>query len=164
MSVPIDSPTPVPISRTSIPRFGPPDPWFHWIFLGLAVTVLGLSCVLNLAEGPLQVIIPGLNRPLPAICTMQLLFGMDCPGCGLTRSFISLAHGNWWDAMRFNPAGPLVFTLVALQIPYRVWQIRRLQRGQPEYSVGSWGSYLIYAVMIALLLQWALRNFAGISF
>src|SRR4051794_26869823 len=93
------------------------DAWPHRVLLGLALGVVVLSMVLSLGDEPGQVLVPLLNRPLPPLCQLKMLTGLDCPGCGLTRSFIAMGHAQWRDALRFNPAGPLWFILIAGQIP-----------------------------------------------
>lgn len=60
------------------------------------------------------------NVPIPSTCPSQTIFGVDCPGCGLTRSFIFLAHGDWRAAYFRNRAGWLLAAAVVLQIPYRL--------------------------------------------
>ena len=67
--------------------------------------------------------IPG--RVLPQVCWMRSWFGINCPACGLTRSFVSMAHGHWRLGYHFNHLGWLAAGLVVLQIPYRLTIIRR---------------------------------------
>lgn len=43
----------------------------------------------------------------PVICPFRLVTGLPCPGCGLTRSWVYLAHGDWADAAAANPFGYL---------------------------------------------------------
>lgn len=69
---------------------------------------------------------------IPAMCTWRQLFGVGCPGCGLTRSFTFMAHGAVFDAFRMNWLGPLLFSVVAVQLPLRVI---RLTRGRPDREV-----------------------------
>ena len=64
-----------------------------------------------------QVVVPWLDWPLPESCMTRLQFGIDCPGCGLTRSFIHLAHGEFSEAWRLNWGSIPVFLLVIFQIP-----------------------------------------------
>ena len=113
------------------------------LLLGLAVGVLLASAVLSVEDHG-QVAVPGLPWPLPATCTFRRVSGHDCPGCGLTRSFISMAHGQWHQAWGFNTAGPLWFALVAVQVPYRWLQIRRLRKasrfGRGPERTGFWHS------------------------
>jgi len=86
-------------SQRFIPR---PDPLFHAILLGLCATVLVLAVVLSI-RGSTQVVLPLLNVPLPELCMMKRYTGLTCPGCGLTRCFIALAHGDLPAAMAYNP-------------------------------------------------------------
>jgi len=41
-------------------------------------------------------------------------FGIPCPGCGLTRAFLFLGHGDFRSAMELNVNSVLVFSLVVL--------------------------------------------------
>ncbi len=52
------------------------------------------------------------------VCPFRALTGLPCPGCGMTRAWISLLHGDLSAAFRFHPffwAVPvlLVFLLTA---------------------------------------------------
>jgi hypothetical protein len=132
--------------------------WPRWIILGLCSAVVGLSLVLTLGDGPGQVVVPLINRPLPPLCQMKMLTGLDCPGCGLTRSFIAIAHGQWREAFHFNPAGPLWFAFLALQIPYQALQLRRISRGKRPLDLSWWGQGMIYTCLAALILQWVVRQ------
>jgi hypothetical protein len=58
--------------------------------------------------------------PLPPACMSKEWLGMDCPGCGLTRSFIHLAHGDWASSLRIHRAGWILAIATLLQIPYRL--------------------------------------------
>lgn len=60
---------------------------------------------------------------VPILCTYRSLFGMPCPGCGMTRSFSFMAHGLLIDAFAVNKLGPFVFLLVASQVPYRAYTL-----------------------------------------
>ncbi|MBX7152255.1 DUF2752 domain-containing protein [bacterium] len=43
------------------------------------------------------------------ICIFKNLTNLPCPGCGFTRSFVYLAHGDLWNSLRMNPFGIIVF-------------------------------------------------------
>src|SRR5262245_43411759 len=47
------------------------------------------------------------------MCSFKVYTGLPCPGCGLTRSMIDVAHGDFAGALRMNPLGPLLFSLFA---------------------------------------------------
>jgi len=134
---------------------GAPRPrWiFHLVMLCVGVAVTTLSFVLY-TDGPTDVVIPWVNIALPPTCSMQNMAGIDCPGCGLTRSFISLAHGKLDASLAFNPAGILVFGVVAFQIPYRIAQLWRLRRGLPEWNLNSASLWVWGLIGIVLMVQW----------
>jgi len=139
-----------------------PDPLFHAVLLGLCATVLFLAVVLSI-RGSTQVVLPLLNLPLPELCMMKRYTGLTCPGCGLTRCFIALARGDLPAALAYNPAGVLLFVIVALQIPLRGYQIWRIRHGLPELSTGIWGQTALLVFVVALLGQWTMR-LLGVTF
>jgi hypothetical protein len=49
------------------------------------------------------------DEPRVNLCLFKLLTGRPCPGCGMTRAFCALAHGEFWRAVRFNALSPLLF-------------------------------------------------------
>jgi hypothetical protein len=135
----------------------PPADWrYHAILLAICAGVLLMAAVLSVRDRS-QVVLPLIGLPLPELCTMRRLVGIDCPGCGLTRCFISLAHGNWRDAWSYNPAGLWLFALVLLQLPYRGFQLWRIARGQREIAL-PWMTVVAFVILaVALLGQWSLR-------
>jgi hypothetical protein len=46
------------------------------------------------------------------LCLLHLAFGIAGPGCGMTRAFLFIGHGDLWSAIELNPNSPLVFSLV----------------------------------------------------
>ena len=49
----------------------------------------------------------------PAICYIKLSFGFPCMGCGMTRSFCSLAHLEFAQALHYHLLGPPLFFYLA---------------------------------------------------
>ncbi|MFT6159051.1 MAG: hypothetical protein ACJAZO_000049 [Myxococcota bacterium] len=99
----------------------------------LCSTIVLLAVVMSpstgfLHLGPLEI---------PELCTWRRWFGVECPGCGLTRSFVFMGHGSIAAAWDMNKIGPPLFLLVASQIPYRFWKMfirKRDQSGHIETS------------------------------
>lgn len=56
---------------------------------------------------------PGRAFGLP-LCQFKVVTQLPCLGCGLTRSFVDMAHLHVGRAAFFNPAGVLLFPLVLL--------------------------------------------------
>lgn len=135
----------------------PAETGLHWSMLLAAAGVMVLAAVLQV-RGPETVVIPLIDWPLPGTCTFKKFFGLECPGCGLTRCFISLAHGRPLAAWYFNPAGILFFAIVAGQIPFRGWQIWRIRRGLAEIRLGRIAHVLMGLLIVALLTQWLVRT------
>jgi hypothetical protein len=125
----------------------------HATFLGVALVVVSASFFLRVRGGE-QVVVPLVNKALPGTCTFRRISGMPCPGCGLTRSFISMAHGRFADAWNFNPAGLFFFVVVAFQIPYRMYQIARIRRGEGPHRFAWIDTWVLLALVGVLLLQW----------
>ena len=50
---------------------------------------------------------------IPSICPFYNLTGLPCPGCGLTRSFVSLGHGQWLESLHWHPLGWLIALVLA---------------------------------------------------
>jgi hypothetical protein len=88
------------------------------------------------------------------LCPFRALTHHPCPGCGMTRAFCALAHGELWRAITLNPFSPFLF-LAALVVwaraaatVFRVERLRsvldRLPRPTP----------IAYGVMLALVMAW----------
>lgn len=144
-------------------EIAPPETWppapgktIHWVFLTIAIVVVVLSFTMRV-PGQERVYLPFINAPVPGTCVSRELSGIECPGCGLTRSFISLGHGEFHRAWQFNPAGFVIFLIVAGQIPYRIVQLWRIRQGRelPRSKATMW---IAYVAVLALLSQWAVRR------
>jgi hypothetical protein len=92
----------------------------HWEALLAAMAVVGLAFLLDVRPDQ-RVAFSGFPHvPLPETCPSRRLLHFDCPGCGLTRSFIHLAHGNWRESWNVHRVGSFLALAVVLQIPYRL--------------------------------------------
>lgn len=92
--------------------------------------------------------------PLPPTCLSQEIFGIRCPGCGLTRSFVDLAQNDWQAAWGHHRLGWALWLAVLLQIPYRMVALQR--PGTP--ILGTLFPKLFGYVLIASLIgNWALE-------
>lgn len=48
-------------------------------------------------------------------CFYKKFFGVECPGCGMQRSFVELLRGNLWESIIIYPALlPTIFMLLYL--------------------------------------------------
>jgi hypothetical protein len=54
------------------------------------------------------------GRELRWGCLFRRAFGLPCPACGMTRGVLLTLHGHIIDALRVNPAAPVLTLGVAL--------------------------------------------------
>lgn len=126
----------------------------HLTVLGLAVGVIGLSVLLTTPDNQ-RVAVTGLSQfPLPELCQSRVWLRLDCPGCGLTRSFIHFFHGRWDASFQMHRFGWLLAVLTVLQVPYRLLAIT-VPGGLPLGKIFPWTLGL---GMVALLtINWLLK-------
>lgn len=88
----------------------------------------------------------------PIICPFRRMTGLPCPGCGLTRSWVYLAHGRWSDSWAAHPFGVVAVlaaialvgsVVVAVVRRHRVPDLDRLVRHPAVVSVV--GAWLVFA-------------------
>jgi hypothetical protein len=48
----------------------------------------------------------------PSICLIRKLFGVSCPGCGMTRAISCVFHANFKKAFEYNKLVVIVFPLL----------------------------------------------------
>jgi len=120
------------------------------VVLGVSVAILLFACILT-PEGT-QLRLGQIT--LPSTCTFKLVTGLPCPGCGLTRSLVAAAHGNWRQSVTYHRMGPVFLILLVLQSLYRItWMGLPRLRG----SVHRYGRLLDLAIiplMVLLFVNW----------
>lgn len=109
----------------------------HAITLVLSIGVILLSVIITPSTGYLDLF----GVTIPELCSWKILFGVECLGCGMTRSFVFIGHGDPRAAWEMNHLGPVLYAIVLFQIPYRGWLLwRRPVRPADRESLGSQGS------------------------
>jgi hypothetical protein len=61
---------------------------------------------------PLLVIPPSSLERLPSLCLIKSIFGVECPGCGMTRALSYLLHGDLPGGLHSNPLALIVLPLL----------------------------------------------------
>jgi hypothetical protein len=121
---------------------------------GLSALVLFIACALPM-PGP-----DGSIAHLPSVCLFHDLTGLPCPGCGLTRSFVCLAHGQFAQSLRYHPLGAALFAFMLATVVYAV-----VERVRPDWRLSPPAKFRRIAPFCALaifLIAWAAR-LAGID-
>jgi hypothetical protein len=86
--------------RSRIPRSVP-----FWRAASLSATLLGFALV------PARWV-----EMAPPVCVFRNLFGISCPGCGMTRAFSALLHADLSAAMGYNRLVLVVFPILCAVI------------------------------------------------
>jgi hypothetical protein len=134
------------------------DVALHALFLSMATVVLLMSCLMS-NDGGSQVFLPGFETAIPSMCSTRVLTGIDCPGCGLTRAFISISHGRFLEAWHFNAASFAVYAFVVAQIPWHSIQLWRIARRRRPLE-----SNLVYLAPIGLVVVMMINWFIKLPF
>ncbi|MFK7769095.1 MAG: DUF2752 domain-containing protein [Mariniblastus sp.] len=124
----------------------------HVFFVVLAAGIL-LASMLMSSQGETGVYLPGLSTPMPPTCASRRLFDLECPGCGMTRAFISISHGQFARAWKFNPASFIVYAFAAAQIPWHLMQIWRLRTNRLPVA-WTWTYFIPIFIVIVMLSAW----------
>lgn len=129
----------------------------HLIFLTLCVGVLAAS-VLMRAPDEEHVFLPGAEKPIPGSCMSREIMGIDCPGCGMTRAFISLGHLRFDRAWYFNPASFLMYAFLIFQVPWQAIQLYRVwNHREPLVTKGA--DHAMWIIAAAMVIQWLYHGF-----
>lgn len=123
----------------------------HQTMLAIAVGVLLLSALLVIRPDQKVALWCLPNWPAPESCMSRTAWGIPCPGCGLTRSFVALAHGEFARSWSYNRMGWVLALLTAAQVPYRLWALRH-PTGAP---LGRTFPHVLASTLIVMLvLNW----------
>ena len=129
----------------------------HWSMLRISAFVVIMACLLQIRPDHRVQFRWGPDIPLPESCGSKVWFGIECPGCGLTRGFIHLSRGEFWRAWQLNRVSWLLALALLAQFPYRLWSLRQINRhGAPRSAWPTWIGGSLVAILIS---NWLLKLF-----
>lgn len=85
-------------------------------------------------------------------CPIHKFIGIYCPGCGITRMFVSLFELNFYQAFRYNPL--LFIYLIFLGVYYLYYLIMRTLGKKPI----KLSDKFLYVIIVITVLFGILRN------
>lgn len=92
------------------------------------------------------------------LCQFRVLTGLPCFGCGMTRSFVGMAHLQVGRAVFYHPVGAVLFVLVALLT------LAGLLPGQRKEKLARWAeergravNYAVCALLAATIVYGLVR-------
>lgn len=85
-------------------------------------------------------------------CLVYELTGIRCPGCGITRMFIALFHGNFREAFMYNQIMFFLWPFIVFEILYLIYMWADARK------VSRINLILLYVVFGLLLVFSVVRN------
>lgn len=93
-------------------------------------------------------------------CPLYTATGFACPGCGLTRAFHALFHGDILTALDYNAMLPLIIVFLGyLFLSMLMVAIRGRGLGMGKKTIG-----LVWITFVMLLVFGVLRNIPAYPF
>jgi hypothetical protein len=99
----------------------------------------------------------------PPFCPSALLFGVPCPGCGLTRATVAMLHGDFTAALHLHPLAPVLVPLFGGALFLVLFDYVRgpeRPRATPAWWTSRAATIAFSGLLVALLGVWVAR-FAG---
>jgi Protein of unknown function (DUF2752) len=67
------------------------------------------------------------------LCPVRHWTGVICPSCGMTRSFMAIARGDWHSAIDYHLFGPFLFVGFGLALVQTIWELLINRRSHVFY-------------------------------
>ena len=126
----------------------------HLLVLVLCLGLLGVAFLLDPVApgGGERIAVAGVT--VPEICALRRTTGLPCPGCGLTRSWVSAVHGDPGASLAHHPLGWLVLLYaVAQAVRHGAWLA--VPAGRPTIEAGGrWLDRGVILLGVLLVLAW----------
>ena len=87
-------------------------------------------------------------------CLFYTFTGLHCPGCGATRASHSLLHGEFEQALAWNPLFVILLPAIAYVLFRSAWQMWT-GGPMPGYRFPIWVGKILLATVF---LYWIVRN------
>ena len=137
---------------------------YHLFIFLLCILILLFSLILSFENGN-SIYISGFEQyNYFGFCLFKQVTGVQCPSCGLTRSFILIGHFKILEALSFNMVGIFMYILVILQIPYRVLLISKNAKIIYTNKITLFSKVYIYLLCFILSVEWLYKLFVDVNF
>ena len=87
-------------------------------------------------------------------CMFYTLTGWECPGCGVQRAFSALLHGEFVEAVCYNP-------FLCLSVPYLILAlVVSFCSGRVAEQLGRivYNRYVVWGFVVLFFVWWIVRN------
>ena len=94
-------------------------------------------------------------------CMVNSIFGIYCPGCGITRMFISIVKLDFYQAFRYNP---MVFLLLPFFIFYGILEVTPIIYKKDNILNNTKFKFIWIILIVIVILFGILRNIEMFNF
>ena len=94
-------------------------------------------------------------------CPILLITKRYCPGCGITRMFLSLLKLDFYQAFRYNP---LIFILLPILLPYLIYQLYIYLYQKKDILINHYPKKILWLMLIIVVIYGVIRNIPYFSF
>jgi hypothetical protein len=101
------------------------------------------------------------DNPSLILCPFRLLTGLPCPGCGMTRAFCAIGHGELWRAVRFNLLSPAVFLAAIAVWIYAAATVFKFDKARSFFLRLLPGALVTKILFALVIVWWAARLIGG---
>lgn len=100
--------------------------------------------------------------PGVVLCPFRALTGLPCPGCGMTRAFCSLGHGDLTGAFGYNALAPFVFAAALLLWAHALATVLKLDSARAALERLKPTQRAAGFMLAVTLVWWVVRLSAGL--
>lgn len=88
------------------------------------------------------------------VCAFSVVFGIDCPACGITRSATALYTGDIKNSFYYHPAGPMIVGIIALITLYLILVVFTNVNGLEWRDEVKASTRIEWIALASLLIGW----------
>lgn len=96
------------------------------------------------------------------LCPFRAVTGLPCPGCGMTRAFCAIGHGDFTSAVVFNPLAPFVFAAMLLVWAHALATLLKLDTVRATIERLRPNARVTRVMLAVTLIWWVVRLCVGL--
>lgn len=134
---------------------------FAFLWIGAICGLFVIASLLTPIDQTSHLAVAGTSLQLPDLCQFKYFLGSDCPGCGMTRSFVYAAHFRWADAWAVQPVGTMLAFFLAATAVHRTYQVARWRLGKQVRLTTTYEASAAIGLAILAYARWLWVTWLG---